>query len=99
MHPSAYGRRNEIAQNRLVAAGRVLAQALGLDGNLVEAVARVQGSDPQIKALIQRERLADLLEAAATQAPEILAKLDALSAEITALQSAPEPEPEAKVKK
>ena len=66
MHPSAYGKRNGLAQQRLLLAGLMLTEALKLDPGLVEGL-NVQGRDATIKALREREALADLLEAAVGQ--------------------------------
>lgn len=59
MDVSSYAQRNAVAQNRLLAAVAVLSERFGLSEQSLD----VQAKDPVIRAMIQRERIADMLDA------------------------------------
>lgn len=71
MHPGARGARDQIAQDRIVQAARQLAGRFGCDQE-AGALVTVQAHDPLVRAMLQRERVADLLEAlvVATATPQ-----------------------------
>lgn len=64
MHIVQMARRNAEAQERILKAACELAEKNNLPDELVEAL-RVQGNDPPVKALKEREAVANLLEALA----------------------------------
>ena len=59
MDVSSFAKRDAVAQQRLLAAVTVLSERFGLG----EQSLTVQAKEPAIKAMIQREKLADVLEA------------------------------------
>ena len=59
MDVSSFAKRDADAQKRLLAAVAVLSLRFGLG----EQSLTVQAKDPLVKAMIQREKLADVLEA------------------------------------
>jgi hypothetical protein len=67
MHTGALAARNERAQKRMMAAAGSLAVLAGLDQRLVDALI-VSDKDRDVRAMKQREAVADLLEAL-TNAP------------------------------
>lgn len=65
MDKGVLGARNQRAQARIIAAASILAERFGLgEQSLV-----VQQRDPAVKALLERERVADLLEALVAAVP------------------------------
>lgn len=62
MDPSALGKRNAIAQNRLRLAVAELAQRFKLDPALEQSLSGIQG-DPAVRAMKEREAMAGILEA------------------------------------
>ena len=62
MKLSAMAARDSAAQKRLLAAAQALARRMGLDAALVAGLS-VRGRDRQVAAVLQREAVADLLEA------------------------------------
>lgn len=58
MDVSSFAKRDAIAQQRLLTAVTVLSERFGLG----EQSLTVQAKDPLVKAMIQREKLADMLE-------------------------------------
>jgi len=65
MHPGARGARDQVAQDRIVQAAKVLAARFGCHEQSA-ALVTVQAHDPLVRAMLQRERVADLLEALVT---------------------------------
>ena len=59
MDVSSFAKRDAIAQQRLLTAVTVLSERFGLG----EQSLAVQAKEPAIKAMLQREKLADVLEA------------------------------------
>lgn len=59
MDVSSFAKRDADAQRRLLAAVAVLSERFGLG----EQSLAVQAKDPLVKAMIQREKLADVLDA------------------------------------
>ena len=66
MRVAQRAKRDHMAQGRLVAAAEKLAKELALPAELVKAV-QVQRGEPEVRAMLQREALADLLEAVVGQ--------------------------------
>ena len=64
MHTLILGKRNSIAQSRILNSSALLAQHFGIDAALVSALT-VQEKDAVVKAMKEREAVANLLEAIA----------------------------------
>ena len=64
MHPRVLDARRGAAQERAVRAAKALAEAHGLDGQLAASLA-VYDRDPDTRAVMRAEAVADLLEALA----------------------------------
>jgi hypothetical protein len=62
MDRGTFGKRNQIAQERMVAAIGVLAERFAIPGH-AERLQMLQVRDPEVKSMMQREIVADLLEA------------------------------------
>jgi hypothetical protein len=104
MHPSALGKRNLEAQNRILAAAETLAAAFEIDPALVSGM-RVQEKDPAVRAMKEREAVADLLEALVEGTDEIAGLVEGAAVQITGpdgetvtvevgVETEPEPESE-----
>jgi hypothetical protein len=61
MDKSSLGRRNEIAGRRIITAAKALAVRFDLDGEVIDGLT-VQAQDKDVRALKEREAVADLLE-------------------------------------
>lgn len=64
MHPTILAKRSGLAQQRMLAAAEKLASEFGLDANMITAL-RVQSGDPDVRRMLEREAVADVLEALA----------------------------------
>jgi len=76
MHILQLSRRNSSAQGRMLYAARMLAKKFELAPQLATAL-RVQQKDPVIRAMMEREAMATLLEELAKSADITLYKTDA----------------------
>lgn len=75
MHPRVMDERNAAAQKRLLGAARRLAEGSSLEDKLAALIhASAGGRDPAVAALVQREAIADLLEALVNSVPESVAQ-------------------------
>jgi hypothetical protein len=63
MHSRELARRGALAHERILAAAETLAKKHKLPGTFVAAIQTVTAKDARVRALYQREAIADLLEA------------------------------------
>jgi len=74
MHSRAVAERKARAQRQSAESAAALAKSLGLDESLVEGL-NVKNRDPQVQSVLQAEKIADLLDAAAKAAKSLKGQL------------------------
>ena len=85
MDKGALGARNQIAHERIIAAVKRLTEGNGIDAALLERLGAVREKDKAVRAMKEREIIADILEAVADHGAEaqqvVMATLEATEAE------------------
>ncbi len=98
MHILHLSKRNGRAQERLLAAAKALAHAAEIDPALVDALSP-KTKDPAVRAMMEREAVADLLEKIAITAGvmdprDLLPTAEELTQDVTTVTPVEEPAPE-----
>jgi len=83
MHQRVLGERDDAAQKSILESGQKLAEYIGLESSLVDALS-VQERDPAIRVMLQREAVADLLRNVLTTVEQSQTESD--EAAVSALQ-------------
>ena len=92
MHTLILGKRNSIAQSRILNSSALLAQHFGIDAVLVSALT-VQEKDAVVKAMKEREAVANLLDAIAINVGVLIKPADVELESVSAVTAEDLPEP------